>query len=153
MGCMPMPHTYSSLSVHAVFATSGRRKLITLERRYRLHAYIGGILRNLKAAPIAIGGVEDHAHVLFDLPLTTTVADVIRVVKTNSSTWMKASFGAHFAWQRGYAAFSVSPRRREAVVRYIQEQEAHHRTKPFDDEYRELLELHGSTFDARFLWT
>lgn len=119
-----------------------------------VHAYLGGILRELHAVPIAIGGTADHVHLLMGLPADLAVSDCMRVVKTNSSRWIKERWPERrsFAWQGGYGAFSVSESRRGAVIRYIQDQALHHRRISFQDELRSLLKNHRVEFDERFMW-
>ena len=148
-----MPHTYTSLLIHAVFATANRRPLLKLDRRERLHAYLGGIARELNAPPIAIGGIDDHVHILVELPATMSVAEMMCIIKGNSSKWLNETFSGRFDWQRGYGAFSVSRHAREKVAAYIRNQESHHRARSFEEEYRLLLERNGISYDERFLWT
>jgi putative transposase len=153
MGSTPMPHTYTSVLIHAVFATANRRPVLGSDRRDRVHAYLGGIARELNASPIAIGGIDDHVHMLLELPPTIAVADMMRLVKGNSSKWLNETFAGRFEWQRGYGAFSVSRHACEKVASYIRNQEEHHRARSFDDEYRLLLERNGIVHDRRFLWS
>ncbi len=104
--------------------------------------------------PFCVGGVSDHVHVVTTLPRTLSQAELIEQIKKPSSKWIKA-FGARyrgFSWQRGYAAFSVSPSHLEAVLQYVQRQEEHHRTHTFQDEYRELLRRHNIEFDEQYVW-
>ncbi len=147
-----MAHTYTEILIHAAFSTSGRAPLLTESMRPEMHAYLGGILRELGAAPIVIGGTADHVHLLARLPADLAVADCLRVVKTNSSRWAKEKWRRPFAWQGGYGAFSVSESRRAAVIRYIQDQEVHHRRLSFQDEFLKLLRSHGVEFDERYIW-
>jgi putative transposase len=149
-----MAHTFTSLLTHVVFSTSGRVPLLADAIRPDVHGYLGGILRELHAFPIAIGGTRDHFHLLARLPAELAVADCLRVVKTNSSRWIKEKWPHRrpFAWQGGYAAFSVSESNRQAVVRYIRDQEQHHHRIPFQDEFLALLKRHGVEFDERYLW-
>lgn len=149
-----MAHTFTKLLVHVVFSTSGRRPLLTGAMRNDIHAYLGGILRELHAQPITIGGTADHVHLLTRLPADLAVADCLRVVKTNSSRWIKEKWPEQrlFAWQGGYAAFSVSESSRTAVIRYIGDQEQHHRRISFQDEFLAILRKHGVEFDERFIW-
>ena len=149
-----MAHTFTSLLTHLVFSTSGRAPYLADGVRSDVHAYIGGILRELKAAPIAIGGTSDHVHLLTRLPTDMTVADCMRVVKTNSSRWVKERWPERltFAWQGGYGAFSVSESNRGAVIRYIEDQERHHRRISFQEEFLALLKRHGVDFDERYIW-
>ena len=147
-----MAHTYTSILVHVVFSTSSRAPLLTNDMRPEMHAYLGGILRELKAVPIVIGGTADHVHLLLRLPADLAVADCLRVVKTNSSRWAKERWQRPFAWQGGYGAFSVSESRRDTVIRYIQNQEEHHRRISFQEEFLKLLRSHAVEFDERYIW-
>jgi putative transposase len=101
-----------------------------------------------------IGGVEDHVHALFSLSKNHALEKIVEEVKKGSSKWMKNEGPRipEFFWQRGYAAFSVSQSMVEAVKRYIQNQEKHHRKMSFQDELRELFQRHDIEFDERYLW-
>jgi putative transposase len=149
-----MAHTYTSLLIHVIFSTSGRTPLLTDAIRPDVHAYLGGILRELDAIPIVIGGTADHVHLLTRLPANLALADCLRIVKTNSSRWVKERWPQrrHFAWQGGYGAFSVSESRRAAVIQYICDQAQHHRRISFQDEFLALLKNHRVEFDERYLW-
>jgi len=149
-----MAHTFTSILIHAVFSTSGRSPLPGGDLRPEMHAYLGGILRRLEAVPIVVGGTADHVHLLARLPADLAVVDCLRVVKTNSSRWAKERWPERraFAWQGGYGAFSVSESRRAAVIRYIQDQEQHHRRISFQEEFLKLLRNHGVEFDERYIW-
>ena len=149
-----MAHTYTSLLIHVIFSTSGRAPLLTDAMRLDLHAYLGGILREMDAVPIAIGGTADHVHLLIRLPANLALADCLRIAKTNSSRWVKERWPQQrkFAWQGGYGAFSVSESRRAAVIRYIRDQAQHHRRISFQDEFLALLRKHGLEFDKRYVW-
>jgi REP element-mobilizing transposase RayT len=147
-------HTYTDLLTHAVFSTSERAPFLSGAIRAEVHAYIGGILRALHAKPIAIGGTSDHLHILAGLPADLAVADCMRVVKTNSSRWLKEKWPDRriFAWQQGYGAFSVSESNRAAVVHYIQDQARHHQRISFHDEFIAMLKKHSVEFDEKYLW-
>jgi putative transposase len=149
-----MAHTFTNLLTHVVFSTSGRAPFLADGCRSDVHAYIGGILRELKATPITIGGTPDHVHLLTRLPADLTLADCMRVVKANSSRWLKERWPERraFAWQGGYGAFSVSESNRGAVIRYIQDQARHHQRISFRDEFLALLKRHGVEFDERYIW-
>ena len=115
---------------------------------------IGGILRELRATPIAVGGTTDHVHLLTRLPADLAVADCLRVIKTNSSRWVKGKWPERrsFGWQGGYGAFSVSESNRANVIRYIEGQARHHLRISFQDEFLGLLRKHGVEFDERYIW-
>ncbi|MGC1461180.1 MAG: IS200/IS605 family transposase [Terracidiphilus sp.] len=149
-----MAHTFTNVLIHAVFSTAGRAPLLTDATRPEMQSYLGGILKELHAVPVAIGGTADHVHLLALLPANLAVADCMRLVKTNSSRWAKERLPRRplFAWQGGYGAFSVSQSRRAVVVRYIQDQAKHHRRISFQDEFLALLRNHGVEFDERYVW-
>jgi REP element-mobilizing transposase RayT len=148
-----MPSTHLALHFRVIFSTKDRVRWIDAAWRHRLHAYLGGIISSVDGIPETIGGVEDHVHLLIGLKATHQLADVVRELKSVSSRWVHDEIGKHgFGWQEGYGAFTVSPTQREAVRRYIENQEEHHRLKSFQQEYRELLERSGVVFDERFLW-
>jgi REP element-mobilizing transposase RayT len=95
-----------------------------------------------------IGGMEDHIHLLLQIPPTTALSKAISIIKANSSRWT----GDKFSWQQGYAAFSVSASNVPAVARYMKNQKTHHRKMGFDDEFLALLKKHGVQFDAKYVF-
>ena len=149
-----MPHTYASILTHCVFSTKERRRLIDAELQARLWPFVGGIARENGMKALAVGGVEDHAHVLLSLPATMPVAKAIQLIKGGSSKWVHETFPERraFAWQEGYGAFSVSVSRVEETVAYIRRQAKHHRRVRFEDEFRRFLRKHGIEFDERYVW-
>ena len=148
-----MPSTYCSLHYHAVFSTKDRHPLITPDWRNNLHAYLGGIVNNLKGVSLAIGGIEDHVHILMGLRATHNLASVMREVKAGSSEWAHSTVGkSNFVWQPGYFGATVSPSQVEKVKKYILNQEEHHRHSTFQQEYIEMLKLAGVDYDERYVW-
>lgn len=148
-----MPSTHLSLHYHIVFSTKDRRALIAPAWRERLHALVGGIVRDLGGIPEAVGGVADHVHLLSGLKATHCLADVVREIKAGSSRWVHEEIGERaFAWQEGYGAFTVGSPQCADVRAYIARQEEHHRTRTFQEEYLEFLQRAGVEFDERYLW-
>ena len=147
-----MPSTYLSLQYHLVFGTKDRMPLIEAAWRLRLHEYLGGTICGLGGFPQEVGGVADHVHLLVGLKATHCLADVMRELKKASSAWVHDELGiVGFAWQEGYAAFTVSATAREAVRSYIANQEEHHRVRSFREEVVQMLEKAGITYDPKFL--
>ncbi len=107
--------------MHVVFSTKERRKIIPTEMKKRVWSYTAGICKRQKVFVHAIGGMENHIHLLLQFPATIAIAEGIMKIKANSSGWMSDHIGK-FAWQEGYGAFSVSRSNIPAVVRYIQNQ-------------------------------
>ncbi len=95
----------------------------------------------------AIGGTNNHVHLLLALPAGRNISDVMRDIKANSSRFVRTT-NRLFAWQDGYAAVSVSPSQILTVKKYIANQEAHHRIRSFEDEYLSLLKRSGATFNS-----
>jgi REP element-mobilizing transposase RayT len=147
-----MPSTYLSLHYHLVFGTKNREPLIAPEWRARFHDYLGGTIRGLGGFPEGVGGVADHVHLLIGLKATHCLADVLRELKKASSVWVHEEIGLRsFAWQEGYAAFTVSATSRDAVRHYIASQEEHHRVKSFREELVEMLNKAGIEYDPKYL--
>ena len=148
-----MPSTHLSLHYHVVFSTKERHPFISPEWRERLHAYLGGTVRDLGGVPECVGGIDDHVHLLIGLKATHRLCDVVRDIKVSSSRWVHEAIALReFAWQDGYGAFSVSDNRRDPVKQYILNQEAHHRARTFQDEYLTFLRQAGVEFDERYIW-
>jgi REP element-mobilizing transposase RayT len=149
-----MAHTYTNLLTHVIFSTKDREPLITPALHEDLLAYVGGILRELGGALRAANARPDHVHLLCSLPPTLATADAARVVKTNSSRWVhRARNDRGFDWQTGYGAFSVSASLVPPVVRYIGDQEKHHRRVTFQEEFVAFLRKNGIGYDERYLWS
>ena len=148
-----MPSTHLSLHFHIVFSTKDRHPFIDGGWRGRLHEYLGGLVRTADGIPEAIGGTADHVHLLAGLRATTPLATFVQDIKQTSSRWIHEIIGVTgFAWQPGYGAFTVSVSNCGAVKEYIANQDEHHRTKTFQEEYVALLKKHGVEYDERYLW-
>lgn len=138
-----MSSSYVSNHVHIVFSTKNRRRVIEEELQPKLWAYIAGISANYGMNAVAIGGIEDHAHVLLNLGATVSIAKAVQVLKANSSRWMNEHRGTRFEWQEGYFACSVSQSQIAAVRKYIAEQKQHHSKIDSMKEFELLLKKHG----------
>ncbi len=150
-----MSQSLSNVLVHVTFSTKERQALLRPNSlRTELHRYLAGISSQLDCPSIAIGGTEDHVHVLARQSRTLCLADWIKELKRGSSLWIKTKSPAFatFRWQAGYGAFSVSQSQSGRVDRYIAGQEEHHRRFSFQDELRQLLLKHGIAFDERYVW-
>jgi REP element-mobilizing transposase RayT len=137
--------------VHVVFSTKDRTPWLQEHLRPGLFAYMAGIVSRLGAEALTINGVADHVHVLLAMPTNLTLADLMRTVKTKSSRWVRDGH-SHFAWQSGYAAFSVSESNVEKVRQYIEKQEEHHTRSDFKRELVSFLKRHNLEYDERYLW-
>ena len=149
-----MPQSLANILVHLVFSTKDRTRWIEDDWRDELHGYIGGIIRAHGGDLLAAGSVEDHIHLLFPLPRTISVADLVREIKSGASRWIHdhPSRPQNFHWQAGYGIFSISPAHKGDVTAYIARQREHHHTVTFQDEYRRLLKKYAIPHDERYLW-
>ena len=139
-----MSHTYCSVLLHCVFSTKERRPIIPLDLKDRLWPYMAGIARMNRFKALAVGGMQDHAHVLLSLPTTIAIPKAIQLIKGGSSKWINDHLrGRPFAWQDGYAVFSIGISQAEATVRYINNQERHHKRMTAEEEWERMLAKHG----------
>ncbi|HPF41796.1 MAG TPA: IS200/IS605 family transposase [Phycisphaerae bacterium] len=149
-----MPQSLAKLHIHLVFSTKDRQLMIDDAIRAPLHGYMAGILDQLGCCAVLINSVGDHVHVLFDLSRERSISDVTRNLKTGASKWIKTQGPAYrgFAWQAGYGAFAVSVSNIPEVRAYIENQQEHHRTRSFQDEFRLFLRRHNIEFDEQYVW-
>src|SRR5205807_6710479 len=133
----------------AVWSTKRREAAIPTDVQARLHAYIVGIAQNIGAQALAVGGIEDHVHLLLEMPPTLTIAKAIGVIKSNSSRWLNLSFPelTFRRWQEGYGAFSIGIAQVDRTIRYIQNQVEHHKKENYAAELRRFLNRHGLNLD------
>jgi REP element-mobilizing transposase RayT len=149
-----MPQSLSLVIVHIIFSTKNRDAMIPVDVRPKLHAYLATVARDAGCDCHKVGGMADHVHLAVRLSRTLTIADLIETLKTSSSKWMKALAPdlATFSWQRGYGCFSVGPADLDSLSAYIENQEEHHRTRTFQEEYRMFLKKYGVDYDETYVW-
>lgn len=145
--------SYTNHNYHIVFSTKGRAEMLKADVMPRLVEYMGGIVRQQGGQLLAANGPANHIHLLMILPPTEAIANVIRTIKTNASKWLHETFPLlrDFAWQDGYASFSVSHSVVPKVIAYIRKQQEHHVKLSFRDELLALLKRHDIEFDAQYI--
>ena len=149
-----MANTFSQIYIQAVFAVSGRQSLIRQAFKEELYKYITGIVRNQGQKLITINGVADHLHLLIGLRPAKALADLIREVKADSSNFINENRWVHgrFSWQDGYGAFSYGHSQLNTIIRYIENQENHHRKQSFRNEYLSLLKKFDIAFEDKYVF-
>jgi len=149
-----MANTCTQLYIHLVFAVHGRDRLIRETIRERLQQYICGIVRELRHTPLTIYCMPDHLHLLIGLHPDQSIADLVRVIKSSSSTWLNENrlLSTRFEWQRGYGAFSYSKSQLSAVIHYIQQQPIHHARISFREEYIAFLQKFEVEYEEQYLF-
>ena len=149
-----MANTYTQLYIHLIFAVQNREAAVSEPVRERLQQYLCGIAREAQHKPLAIYCMPDHLHFLVGLHPDHSIAELVRLLKTNSSKWLNENrlLPQRFEWQRGYGAFSYARSQVDAVVNYILTQSAHHRKISFQEEYVAFLARFEVEYDARYLF-
>ncbi len=150
-----MPNTYSQLYIQLVFAVKFRHALLNPQWDERLRLYITAIMQNNGHKMLAINNMPDHIHILVSMNPAQSVSSLMQMTKGDSSQWInKQRITRHkFYWQEGYGAFSYSWSHIDRVVRYIHNQQEHHRKKSFLDEYRQMLNSFAIKYDPQYLFT
>ena len=147
MDCM----SYVSSYFHCIFSTKNRQNTIPDRLRENLARYFIGIGKGHDVPVLCAGGTGDHVHLPIALPTTIPLAKAMQVLKANSSRWL-GEHGFNFAWQEGYAAFSVRASNIEAVKHYIEHQPEHHAKRSFEDEFVSLLRKSGVAYDPQYVF-
>ena len=149
-----MANTYTQIHIQTVFAVQNRQSLIKVEWKNELYKYITGIIKNHNHKVLQINGMPDHIHILFGMRPTQYISDLMKHVKQDSSKWInnKGFVNGKFSWQAGYGAFSYTKTQVPTIINYIKNQEKHHKTKTFKDEYLELLQEFNIDFDERYIF-
>ncbi len=149
-----MANTFTSLQYHIVFSTKNREPWIHEDIEQRVWTYVGGIARENEMKALLVGGIENHVHLLLGIPPKLSLSQVIQLLKSGSSTWIKQNFLGlgGFAWQDGYAAFTVSKSQVPDVEEYIRGQREHHRVKSFEEEYRAFLDRHEVDYKEEYVF-
>lgn len=150
-----MANTYTQIYIHIVFAVKGRQNLISKIWKEELYKYITGIVTHKEQKLIAINGMPDHIHILIGLKPTQMLSDLVRDIKANSSRFIneKQWIPGKFEWQTGFGAFSCGHSQLDIVIRYIQNQEIHHNTKTFKEEYITLLKSADIDYNEQYIFT
>lgn len=149
-----MANTYTQINIQLIFAVKGRENLLKDNFRQDLFKYISGILNGNNQHPLAVNGYKDHVHAFFELNPINSISEIARIVKTNSSKWINENkfLQCKFHWQTGYGAFSYSRSQRDSVIKYVMNQEEHHKTKTFKEEYIDFLKAFGIQYDSKYLF-
>ena len=149
-----MANTYTQIHLQFVFAVKHRDGLIDSSFKEELYQYISGIIKTNNHKLLCINGMPDHVHILIGMRPTQSISDLLQDIKGSSSKWIneKKFLKVKFEWQEGYGAFSYAKTEIDSVIKYIQNQEEHHRTKSFHEEYLQLLNDFDVEFDERYIF-
>ena len=148
-----MAQSLCKIYLHIIFHIKTNSPEVNIDHIPRLHQYIGQLVNTTGCHVVCVGGTENHVHALVLLNSTECVSHLVEEMKRNSSRWMKTLSPTyqHFAWQGGYAAFSVSQSQVDTVIAYIENQAEHHRKQSFKEEYISFLRLYRVEYDERYV--
>ncbi len=149
-----MANTYTQIHIQAIFAVQNRQCLIQKGWEDELYKYITAIIQNYDHKLLQINGMPDHLHVFFGMRPTQSISSLMQKVKGDSSKWIneKGVLRHRFSWQEGYGAFSYAKSQVPSVIRYIQNQEQHHKKKTFIEEYINFLNAFEIEYDERYIF-
>jgi putative transposase len=149
-----MPNTYTQVYLHFIFTVKGKRSLINVRHNYELQKYITGIIQNRGHKMLAINNMPDHMHILIGYGTNMSISDLMRDIKSISSKFINEKKWIHgkFEWQNGYGVFSYSKSQIDRVIKYINNQQIHHKKQSFREEYLSLLEKLNIKYDEKFLF-
>lgn len=149
-----MANTYTQIHIQFVFSVKYREGVIGSSWKEELYKYISGIIKSNNHKLLAINGMPDHLHIFIGIRPTQSISDLMQDVKGNSSKWIneKKFLKSKFEWQEGYGAFSYSKSQVNNVIDYIKNQETHHKTKSFKEEYIEFLKIFEIDFDEKYIF-
>ncbi len=149
-----MANTYTKLYIHIVFAVQNRISVIKDSWKDELYKYITGITQNNGHKLLAINGAKDHVHILIGMKPVQALSELVKHIKGDSSRWIneKHLVSGKFSWQAGFGAFSHSASQIDNVVKYIMNQEEHHKQKSFKEEYLAFLKKFNVDYDERYIF-
>ena len=150
-----MSQSLSQIYLHIIFHVKTTSPKIKDEHLGRVHSYIGQLVNATGSRALRVGGVEDHVHVVCTLSRDGMVSHLVEEVKRNSSRWIK-SLDAHytqFAWQGGYAAYSISQSVLDMTIKYVDNQREHHKKLSYRDEYIQFLKLYKVEYDEKYIFS
>jgi len=149
-----MANTYTQCYFHLVFSVKSRDALIKKDWKNELEKYITGIVQHYNHKLLAIGAMPDHIHILIGYNINKLIPDLVEEIKTSSNKFIKENVLSkfRFGWQKGYGAFTYSHSDIDRVVKYILNQEEHHRKKSFREEYFEILRKNEIEFKDEYVF-
>ncbi len=149
-----MANTFTQIHIHIVYAVKHRDMLISPSWKVRLHKYTTGIIQNQGHKLLAINSMPDHVHVFIGMKPDANLSDLVRDIKRDSTNFVNQQIKVRrrFSWQEGFGAFSYSHSQIDSVVKYILNQEEHHRRQSFREEYEALLKEFAVEYDSRYVF-
>lgn len=145
--------SYRRICYHIVFCTKNRKPSLSKHNRKTLYKYIWGIIKRDYGVLYQINGTSNHIHLLMELLLSKSLSGFMKVVKIQSNKFIHRNklFPSFDCWAAGYAAFTHSYLEKENLMKYMKNQEEHHRSTSFIEEYVQLLNENNIAFEEKYL--
>lgn len=149
-----MANTFTKIYLQLVFSPFRRTHTLPVKNKEELHKFTTGIIQNRGHKLLAINNMEDHIHIFIDYKPNQPLPDLLRDIKSGTSKFIndKRWIPVRFEWQRGYGAFSYSHTQIDYVIRYINNQEEHHRNIRFKEEYTGFLKEFDVEYNSEYLF-
>ena len=149
-----MANTYHQIYLQMVFAVKYRKSIIDKSWKSQLLGVIGNLINEANCKTIIVNGVEDHVHCFLGLRPVFSISELMKSVKAKSSKYINDHFltPSWFEWQDGYGVFSYHQSMADTIYKYIQNQEEHHKTQTFRDEYLVLLKEFKVEYDEQYVF-
>ena len=149
-----MANTYTQIYLQLVFSPLGRENILPHKHKEEIQKYTTGIIQNRKHKLLTINCMPDHVHIFIGYLPAQSLPELMRDIKASTSGFINEEkwMPGRFQWQEGYGAFSYSRSQIDSVVKYINNQEDHHKKATFKDEYLRLLEKFDVQYDERYLF-
>ena len=149
-----MANTYTQCYLHIIFAPKNREALITRVFKNDLERYLTSIITYRKHKLLAINAQIDHLHILLGYNLQDAIPKLVEDLKTSSSKWINTNRFTPFKfdWQKGYSAFTHSKSQLDTVIRYVNNQDEHHRKRSFQEEYIEFLRKNDIEYNEKYIF-
>lgn len=149
-----MPQSFSNSLIHIIFSIKNRKNLIDDEIESKLYGYLGEVCNNHDCQTIIINGFRNDVYIFCNQHRTIFISKLLETLKSSSSKWIKTQGAKYknFYWQDGYAVYSVSQSKADDVIHYINDQKEHHKSRSYQDEYREFLRSNKIELDEKYMW-
>ena len=149
-----MANTYTQIHLHLIFAVKYRTGIIEDKWKDELYKYITGIIQSNNHKLLIINGMPDHIHILIGIRPNQSVSELLQDIKGSSSKWIneKGFVKGKFEWQEGFGAFSYSKSQIKDVIKYIENQEEHHKKRTFREEYLAFLDAFEVAYNEKYIF-
>jgi len=149
-----MANTYRKFYIHIVFAVKNRQALLEKSWRHLVFKYISAVINRRGHFSLAVNGVQDHIHIFLDFNGKELIEDLVREIKKSSNAFIRNNnlCASKFEWQSGYGVFSYSYKQKDMIIKYVLNQEEHHKKQTFRQEYINALKSYEVDYNSKYVF-